>query len=140
MSRHQVCENCGYEKWDGFSRHAFAGRESSGVVCWGPKPGTAAYRKIHGDVATTTNGHGSTIAAPVAAAVAPAEEPKPAKEPKPPKPPKEPKPPKVKAPKLSAGAKKLARLGIVRGAIVPAPNPENSPLAKKRARQAARRR
>jgi hypothetical protein len=32
-----ICPNCQYEKWDGRTTHPYAGRESAGVQCFGPK-------------------------------------------------------------------------------------------------------
>lgn len=32
-----TCPNCGYDRWDGKTPHPYAGRESAGVRCFGPK-------------------------------------------------------------------------------------------------------
>lgn len=44
------CDRCGFTPWDGFSRHPYQGRESSGVPCFGPDERPAAKRvavKLH---------------------------------------------------------------------------------------------
>lgn len=61
-----ICKRCGFERWDGFSRHPYQGRESSGVPCFGPDEERKRRDAIKHPIAATSTLRDGKISAVLA--------------------------------------------------------------------------